>query len=86
VVVLLDKSGFFCRKGGGHFFNTPLPTDDFFVLFFSNQNLLEPRGEDAPPLPPKREQYYAMIDGKEGAKENARKKRFFLRFRAAVSR
>ena len=38
---LLDKSGFFCRKGG-HFFNTPLPTDDFFVLFFSNQNLLEP--------------------------------------------
>ena len=54
VVVLLDKSGFFCRKKGGHFFNTPLPTDDFFVLFFSNQNLLEPRGEDAPPLPPKK--------------------------------
>ena len=51
------------------------------IKIFSNHAARTPL-----PSPPKKEQYYAMIDGKEGAKENARKKRFFLRFRAAVSR
>ena len=66
------------------FFNTPLPNGRFFRIIFSFE---PPREEDDAPSPKKKEHQCAMIDDTEGTtKENARKKRFFLRFRAAYDR
>ena len=78
------KVVFFVGKEEDIFLIPLFQTDDFFESSSLWTTTCE---EDDAPSPKKKEHQCAMIDDTEGTtKENARKKRFFLRFRAAYDR